>query len=97
MAETTPQRDSARVARQTMRAAFQDHDRQPAQQQAKLLERLGKDLRKRDQTFDKSLSFLTADQRKQYDNWKKEQKKAEEDQRQQRFRGNSGDGPPGSS
>jgi len=97
MAETTPQRDSARVARQTMRAAFQDRDREAAQQQGKLLERLGKDLRKRDQTFDKSLSFLTADQRKQYDNWKKEQKKAEDEQRQQRFRGNSGDGPPGSS
>ena len=75
MAETTPQRDSARSARQTMRAAFQDRDREAAQQQAKLLERLGKDLHKRDEAFDKSLGYLTNDQRKQYDDWKKDQKK----------------------
>jgi Spy/CpxP family protein refolding chaperone len=97
MAETTPQRDSARTARQAMRAAFQDRDREAAQQQARLLERLGKDLRKRDEAFDKSLGFLTGDQRKQYDDWKKEQKKAREDERRRRFRDNGADGAPGSS
>jgi hypothetical protein len=96
MAETTPQRDSARAARQTMRSAFQDHDREAAQQQAKVLERLGKDLHKRDEAFDKSLAFLTKDQQKQYDDWKKEQKKAREDERRQRFGGNGASGvePP---
>ena len=80
-----------------MRSAFQDHDREAAQQQAKVLERLGKDLRKRDEAFDESLGFLTSDQRKQYDNWKKEQKKAQEDERRQRVHGNGADGSPGSS
>jgi hypothetical protein len=96
MAETAPQRDSARTARETMRSAFQDHDRDAVQQQAKVLERLGKDLRKSNDAFDKSLVFLTDAQRKQYDDWKKEQKKAREDERRQHFRG-GGDGPPGSS
>jgi hypothetical protein len=96
MAETTPQRDSARVARQTMRSAFQDHDREAARQQAKVLERLGKDLHKRDEAFDKSLAFLTKDQQKQYDDWKKEQKKAREDERRQRFGGNGASGSQGS-
>jgi hypothetical protein len=39
MAATTPQRDSARVAGQTMRSAFQDHDREAAQLQAQEDER----------------------------------------------------------
>ena len=97
MAESKPQRDSARVARETMRSAFADHDREAAQQQAKVLQRLGKDLRQRDEAFDKSLAFLTKDQRKQYDDWKKDQKKAREEQRRDRFRGDGGEGPPGSS
>ena len=96
MAATTPQRDSARTARATMRSAFQDHDRDAVQQQAKVLERLGKDLRKSNDGFDKSLGFLTDAQRKKYDDWKKEQKKARDDERRQHFRG-GGDGPPGSS
>jgi Spy/CpxP family protein refolding chaperone len=97
MAATTPQRDSARTARQTMRSAFQDHDRDAVQQQAKVLERLGKDLRKSNDAFDKSLGFLTDAQRKQYGDWKKEQKKARDDERRQHFPGAGGDGPPGSS
>lgn len=37
MAETRPERDSARVARETMRSAFADHDREAAQQQTMVL------------------------------------------------------------
>jgi hypothetical protein len=95
MAETKPQRDSARVARETMRSAFADRDREAAQQQARILQRLGKGLRQRDEAFDKSLAFLTKDQRKQYDDWKKDQKKAREEQRRDRFRGDGGEGPRG--
>lgn len=96
MADTKAQRDSARAAREVMRAAFRDRDREMAQQQAKLLSRLGKDLRKHDEAFDKSLPFLTGDQRKQYDDYKKEQKKARDDERDRRFRAGSGGEPPGS-
>ena len=97
MAGTKLERDSARVARETIRSAFADHDREAAQQQARILQRLGKDLRQRDEAFDKALAFLTKDQRKQYNDWKKDQKKAREEQRRDRFRGDGGEGPAGSS
>ncbi len=97
MAETRPARDSARAAQETMRSAFADYDREAAQQQTKVLQRLGKDLRKRDEVFDKSLVFLTKDQRKQYDDWKKDQKKAREERREHRFRGDGGENRWGSS
>jgi hypothetical protein len=86
MADTRAQRDSARAAHAAMRSAFQDHNRDGVQQQARLLTALGKDLRKRDEAFDKSLGFLTHDQRKQYEDLEKEQKKAREEERRQRFR-----------
>jgi hypothetical protein len=97
MAETGTERDSARVARETMRSAFADHDREAAQQQTKVLQRLGKDLRKRDEAFDKSLAFLTKGQRKQYDDWKKAQQKAHEERREHGFRGDGGESRSGSS
>ena len=86
MADSKPQRDSARAAREAMRSAFRERNRDGAREQATLLARLGKDLRKRDETFDKSLAFLTADQRKQYEDYKKEQKKAREEERRHRPR-----------
>jgi hypothetical protein len=95
MAETKSQRDSARDAREAMRSAFRARNRDGAQQQAKLLSRLGKDLRKSDEAFDKSLGFLSNDERKQYQDYKKEQAKAREDERRRRFGGESGAGPPG--
>jgi hypothetical protein len=95
MADTKVQRDSARVAREAMQSAFRDRNRDGAQQQAQLLTRLGQELRKRDAAFDKSLGFLTKDQRKQYEEVKKEQKKAREDERPRRFGGGSGAGPQG--
>lgn len=96
MAETRLQRDSARVARETVRSAFADHDRELAERQIKVLQRLGKALRKRDEVFDKSLAFLTKDQRKQYDDWKKDEKKAREERREHRFRGDGGESRSGS-
>jgi acyl-CoA reductase-like NAD-dependent aldehyde dehydrogenase len=97
MAATTAERDSARAARDAMRSAFRQHDRDGAQEQAKVLSRIGKDLKKRDEAFDKSLGFLSKDQHKQYEDYKKEQQKAREDERRRRFGGESGAGPPGSS
>jgi hypothetical protein len=96
MAETRAKRDSARTARDAMRSSFRDRDRQGVQDHAKLLTALGKDLRKRDETFDKSLAFLTKDQRQQYADYQKQQKQAREEERRQRFRERSGAGssPP---
>ena len=96
MADTRAKRDSARTSRDAMRAAFGDRDRQGVQAQAKLLTVLGKDLRKRDQAFDKSLGFLTKDQRKQYQDYQKQQKEAREEERE-RFRARSGGASPPSS
>ena len=96
MAETKAQRDSARDARDAMRSAFRQRDRDAAQDQAKVLSRLGKDLKKRNDAFDKSLSFLNKDQQKQYEDYKKEQKKAREEERRRRFGGGPGAEPPGS-
>jgi len=95
MADTKAQRDSARAAHEAMRSAFRDRNRDGAQQQAQLLTRLGQDLRKRDNAFDKSLGFLTKDQRKQYEEVKKEQKKAREEERPRRSGDGSGAGQPG--
>jgi Spy/CpxP family protein refolding chaperone len=97
MAETRLVRDSARVAQATIRSAFADHDRAAAQRQIKVLQRLGKALRKRDEVFDRSLAFLTKDQRKQYDDWKQDQKKAREERQEHRVRGDGGESRLGSS
>ncbi len=96
MAGTQAQRDSARAAREAMRSAFRDRNRDVVQQQAKLLTRLGNDLRKRDQAFVKSLGFLTSEQRKQYEDYQKEQKKARDEERRQRFQERLGGEPPSS-
>jgi hypothetical protein len=94
MTETGTKRDGARTAREAMRSSFRDHDRQGVQDQAKLLTALGKDLRKRDDAFDKSLGFLSKDQRKQYEDYQKQQKHEREAERKRRFRENSGGGSP---
>jgi hypothetical protein len=90
MRETGLKRDSARTAREAMRSSFRDHDRQGVETQAKLLTALGKDLQKQDDAFDKSLVFLSKDQRKQYEDYKKQQKQAREEERKRRFRERSG-------
>jgi len=91
---TGAQRDSARTARDSMQAAFRNRDRQAVQNQAKVLTALGKELRKRNDAFDKSLTFLSKDQRKQYEDYEKQQKQAAEEERRQRFRERSGSGSP---
>jgi len=96
MAGTQAQRDSARAARDAMRSALQDRNRDVVQQQAKLLSGLGRDLRKRDEAFVKSLGFLTGEQRKQYGDYQKEQRKARDEERRQRFRERLGGEPPDS-
>jgi hypothetical protein len=90
MKETGAKRDSARTAREAMRSSFRSQDRQGVQTQAKLLTALGKDLRKQDDAFDKSLAFFSKDQRKQYEDYKKQQKQAREEERRRRFRERSG-------
>jgi hypothetical protein len=77
-----------------MQAAFRNRDRQAVQNQAKVLTALGKELRKRNDAFDKSLTFLSKDQRKQYEDYEKQQKQAAEEERRQRFRERSGSGSP---
>jgi len=77
-----------------MQAAFRNRDRQAVQNQAKVLTALGKELRKRNDAFDKSLTFLSKDQRKQYEDYDKQQKQAAEEERRQRFRERSGGGSP---
>jgi hypothetical protein len=79
MGGTQAQRDSARAAREAMRSAFQARNREVVQQQAKLLTGLGRDLRKRDEAFVKSLGFLTREQRKQHEDYQKEQRKARDE------------------
>jgi Spy/CpxP family protein refolding chaperone len=96
MAGTRVQRDSARAAREAMQSAFQARNRDAVQEQAKLLTELGRGLRKQDEAFVKSLGFLTGEQRKQYQEYQKEQRKARDEERRQRFRERLGDEPPGS-
>jgi hypothetical protein len=56
------------------------------QNQAKVLTALGKELRKRNDAFDKSLTFLSKDQRKAVRGLRKAAKTGAEEERRQRFR-----------
>jgi Spy/CpxP family protein refolding chaperone len=94
MTRTKPARDSARVAMQSLRTAMDARDRSAVRQQADLLGELGKELSKGDDSFDKSVKpILTKDQRKQYDDWKKDRKKAADEERKNWWRSSGARNP----
>lgn len=83
MADTKPLRDSLRTTMTAMRKAFDDGDRETAQQQRPLAERQWKALSKVDENFSKGLKdVLTKDELKRYKQWKKDR---DEDAGQRRF------------
>jgi hypothetical protein len=91
MAATKPARDSVRTALQATRQAFESGDMQSARPSRDLVVRLWKDVSKQDEEFDKGLkSILTKDQVKQYSQWREDEKKEAEAQRQEEMRGRFG-------
>ncbi len=67
-------RDSLRITMQTMRAEFEDGDRESAREHGPTAERLWKDLSPKDEAFSKGLKdLLTKEQLDQYKKWQKEQ------------------------
>jgi len=74
MAATRPQRDTARTALARVRFANEQGLESAARDYATLARRLGKDLHKQDEQFDKSIqSELTGEQRRRFKEWSKEQ------------------------
>lgn len=74
IADTKSVRDSLRTTIQTMRAAFEDGNRESAREQRPAAERLWKELSPKDETFSKGLKdLLTKKQLEQYQKWEKEQ------------------------
>ena len=74
IAATKSVRDSLRTTMQTMRAEFEDGDRESAREHGPTAERLWKDLSPRDEAFSKGLKdLLSKKQLKQYQEWVKEQ------------------------
>jgi hypothetical protein len=91
MTATKPARDSVRTALQATRDAFESGNIESARPSRDLVVRLWKDVSKRDEEFDKGLkSMLTKDQAKQYSQWREDEKKAAEAQRQEEMRGRFG-------
>jgi len=99
MTATKPARDSVRTALQATRQAFESGDRESARPSRDLVVRLWKDVSKQDEEFDKGLKkILTKDQVKQYSQWREDEKKEAEAQRQDEMRGRfGGRGPDGQS
>jgi hypothetical protein len=89
MSDTKAQRDSAQTALAGLHRAFDDHDREAMRQYFPVLHSIAPALTDRDKQFaDKQLKpLLTKDQRKQFDQWRDEQKKAADDERRQYRRG----------
>jgi hypothetical protein len=78
IAATRSVRDSLRTAMQTMRAEFEDGDRESAREHGPTAERLWKDLSPKDEAFSKGLKdLLTKKQFEEYKKWQKEQAPAE--------------------
>lgn len=95
MAATKPARDSVRTALQATHQAFESGDMQSARPGRDLVVRLWKDVSKQDEEFDKGLkSILAKDQVKQYSQWRDDQKKAAEAQREEEMRGRFGGQKP---
>lgn len=77
MGSTRPRRDSARAAVQRRQQAEAAHDLADMEESAALLTRLGEDIAKRDEAFDKSLNaILTHEQRQRYQRWNAAVRKA---------------------
>jgi Spy/CpxP family protein refolding chaperone len=98
MTTTEPWRDSLRTAMRSLRSMRESGDRDAMRaamrEQAPEVSRLWDELAKQDQSFDKGLKkVLTKEQRKQYEKWRDEEKKAREAQQPERdpdFGGGSG-------
>jgi hypothetical protein len=74
IAATKAVRDSLRTTMQTMRAEFENGDRESARQYRPTAEQLWKDLSPKDRAFSKGLKdLLTKKQMEQYQKWEKEQ------------------------
>lgn len=74
VAATKSVRDSLRTTMQTMRAEFENGDRESAREHGPTAERLWKDLSPKDQVFSKGLKdLLSKKQLEQYQKWEKEQ------------------------
>ena len=96
MAATRPQRDSLTAARTAMRDAFADRDREAGRSQMSLLESLGDDLSKQQETFDSAVKeMLKKDEWKKYQNWRADRRKEAEDRRNEMMGGRGeGDASP---
>jgi enamine deaminase RidA (YjgF/YER057c/UK114 family) len=81
MAATRVERDSARALERLMYAKLDQGDRGAAMFYVEPLQKLGKDLKQRQDKFEDQLhDFLSGDQIKAYQDWRKQQDKAAEDQ-----------------
>jgi len=86
MTATRPARDSLRAGLKAARAAFVDGDRAAARASAPEITRLWKDLSKQDEKFEKELGkMLDKEQRKRYEQWRDDQRKAADERRRERM------------
>jgi len=97
MTETKPQRDSLAILRN--RASSDAGDRALFEQRREVFEPLSHELTRRQEAFDDELkTMLDKDQWKRYQKWRDEQRKAAEQERQQRWKNHDGasstDGQP---
>lgn len=75
MANTQPQRDSLKIAFDAMREAFRTGDREGARAQRPAVQELREGLAEQQKHFDETLKeFLSNDQWKKYENWRKEER-----------------------
>jgi hypothetical protein len=95
MTTTRPQRDSLDALRQSMREAFENGDREAAGKQRTLIEPLTKDLEHRLAAFDDTLhGAVDKSQWDKYQNWRSDQRKQAEKDRQDRGRNRQGGQAP---
>ena len=95
MAETKPQRDSLAALRNGM---GDSGDRASFQERREIFQPLSQELTRQQAAFDDALKdMLDKDQWKRYQKWRDEQRKAAEQQRQNRWRHGGNGAVPGDS
>lgn len=95
MADTKPQRDSLAMLRRDMTSGSDSEDREAFQRRREVFMPINEELTRRQSAFDDALKdMLDKDQWKRYEKWRDDERKAAEQQREERWRHHGNGAPP---